>query len=126
MRTKRPSYIFRGIAVFFLLFTVADLSTPHLCSEELEGFALPTASFTAQDATTEHSAIAMASSEHQENQSSNPESENEDCFCCCSHIIPSVHFAVESVLLKPAISEPTISSLPTTPPQKPFHPPRLS
>lgn len=127
MSKVKQSYIRRGIAIFFLLFTAVDLATPHLCAEEM-GLLLASVETSLSppvepDTTT---ALSIGVASYPQEESPTPREVNEDCFCCCSHIIPSLHFAVASLVIKPVISEPIISSLPTPPPHKLFHPPRLS
>jgi hypothetical protein len=126
MRTKKQSHIFRAIAIYFLLFTVADLATPHLCGEELDGFPKSASIAEGAETATEHSAISSTAADRHEDESSSPAPLSEDCFCCCSHILPGAHFTVGNLTLQTMMSEPSISFLPTAPSNKPFRPPRLS
>ena len=127
MSWLRQSYISPAVAVFFLLFTAADLITPHLCSEEL---GLPSfgslSSINSILDRTDQIAMSIADADSHQEESPAPTQSNEDCFCCCSHILPEVHFAVEGMLLEPLDTDPAISSLPTGSPDRPYHPPRLS
>ena len=127
MDRLRQSYLSRAIALFFFFFTVADLATPHLCGEEMGlpispvGSSISSAVDPASNATT---SIAAADS-HQEEPSA-PMQADEDCFCCCSHILPSIHFVVEGILSESLSTDLAISSLPNGLPDKHYHPPRLS
>jgi hypothetical protein len=121
----RQSYLCRGIAIFFFVFTVADLANPHLCAEEMGLSSLPVSAVPEKDNTVVISAARAVSHSHHK-ESPAPEPADEDCFCCCSHILPSLHFVVESMLLEPVDTDAMISSLPTGPPHKPYRPPRLS
>ena len=120
-------YIFRGVAIFFLLFTLADLANPHFCSEEMEGLPLPTKGEARMNTDSDRKVAPAATddSQHRE-ESPEPGSDNEDCFCCCSHIIPAIHFTVSGADLKTPSTDLFNSSLPTSPPQSRYHPPRLS
>jgi hypothetical protein len=57
---------------------------------------------------------------------STPASNEDECFCCCSHILPTVHFDVALFNDEPTLSVLTDALLPVPPSQRPFHPPRLS
>lgn len=127
MSKVRQSYISRGIAIFFLLFTVVDLATPHLCGEEM-GLPLSSVGSSISSAVDSARTATLSIAAHDSNQeeSSAPTQADEDCFCCCSHILPGLHFVVEGVLLETINTDQIISSLPTGPPDKHYHPPRLS
>lgn len=102
--------------VFLLLWTLVDLACPGLC----RGEAL--APLYGQSHTA-----GVAVSPNHGGQPGRPSSRlpcDDDCFCCCQHIVPSSHF-VFSVL------EPTertvlivLLSSPDQLLQLPFHPPR--
>jgi hypothetical protein len=127
MNWLRQSYISRAVAIFFLLFTAADLMTPHLCSEELGLSSLSDLRLAGSiNSQTENIATSIADANSHQEESSAPEQAHEDCFCCCSHILPEIHFVVAGVLLERLEADAAISSLPTGPPHKPYHPPRLS
>jgi hypothetical protein len=125
MRWIRQSYLSRGIAIFFFVFTVADLANPHLCAEEMGLSSLPVSAASEIENTVAVFAARAGSHSHQE-ESPAPQQADEDCFCCCSHILPSLQFVVEGLLLEPVDTDSTISSLPTGPPHKLYRPPRLS
>lgn len=123
----RLAYIYKAVAICFLLFTAADLLTPHFCSEELGGISLPAASNTSRFESSDEAVIAsVTDAHHQHEQSPEPASEREDCFCCCSHIVLEVHFRVGEFYLKSPDVEATRPFIPTPPLGSPFHPPRLS
>lgn len=70
--------------------------------------------------------ISVDSSDSHQNESPAPIQGDEDCFCCCSHILPGLHFVVAGIVSETLEADPTISSLPTGPPHTLYHPPRLS
>lgn len=121
------TYISRVIAIFFLLFTVVDLATPHLCAEEmgLQSVAFAMAIGSTAEITI-NAARSEASSDSHRNESPVPIQGNEDCFCCCSHILPSKSFVVAGILLEPFDIDPLRAFLPTGSPDRHYHPPRLS
>lgn len=127
MRVIGKNNLYRGLAIFFMLFTMADLINPHLCSEELESSYLPESLLARADIYNVNDATMTAGhSRSQEDSHSDSGFEMEDCFCCCSHILPSFAFTVDSIYLNALASDREITRLPIPPPQSPFHPPRLS
>lgn len=126
MSLVRQDYLNRGVALFFILFTFADLLIPQLCRGELGGRSLPSASATSASKYSDKSSLSIPIGQPQEEQSKNSEHSDEDCFCCCSHIVPGSHFSVALVELKSPVTNLADHSLPTSLPNIPFHPPRLS
>ena len=121
--SMRQGFLHRWFAVLLFTFAFADLSadliSPQLCCEGIGNLAV----------STQHinDTIALvAADDFGHEQSSEPLNIEEDCFCCCSHILPSVHFEVAVLDIKPPASLMTNAFLPTPPPQKTFRPPRLS
>jgi hypothetical protein len=119
-------YLYRGIAVFFLLFTTVDISSPHLCSEELEGLAASAA----QNATIKPTAVddgmtAILNDDSRPQQPAAPSSSEEDCFCCCSHVLPGLCFSVAVLHFESLEADPQQDCLLTPPLRALYHPPRF-
>lgn len=128
----RPGRLHRAIAIFFLLFSftdlvIADIFAPQLCSEAAAELPLACAKVDDSEITfakgTGPTAVAGSSSSEQPAQ---PSDFDEDCFCCCSHIIPSPHINLAALNCLPQPGDPAMTSLPSSPPRGTFHPPRLS
>jgi hypothetical protein len=123
----RQGFLHRCFAVLLFIFASADLSadmiSPQLCCEGIGDLVISQVS-SAQLASDVLAFKAADDLGHE--QSSDPLNVDEDCFCCCSHILPSVHFDVAVLDIKPPSSFVTNAFLPTPPPQKTFRPPRLS
>jgi hypothetical protein len=129
MSLLKQGYLGRGVALFFILFTFADLSVPELCTEELGGHSLPSASLSISTHESDELSYSVASGQtrqQQQKESESSEHSGEDCFCCCSHILPGSRFNVALIELKSAVTNLAEHSLPTSSPGTPFHPPRLS
>jgi len=126
MSLMKQSYTGRGVALFFILFTFADLSVPQLCRGELGGCSLPSASLAGSNSQPDELSLSVASRQPQQQQSESSEHSDEDCFCCCSHIVPGSHFIVALLELKSPVTNQADHFLPTSSPSTPFHPPRLS
>ena len=126
----RQGHTHRLIAFLVLLFASAEISadtiSPGLCCEEFCGLA---GSYTPYVAVADISLdgadkiSAAADSTHED--SSSPAPAEEECFCCCTHILPSLHFAVAEPDAEPLTSELANTFLPIAPPQSAYHPPRL-
>lgn len=128
----RPGRLHRAVAIFFLIFTftdlvVADMLAPQLCSEAAAGLPLGVANIDEPEITsTKETGCSVSSERHSSERPAEPSDFDEDCFCCCSHIIPSVCISVAVLNSSPQPSDPTITSLPSSPLRDTFHPPRLS
>ena len=123
-------YLHRGLVLIFFVMTLADIASPQNCGEDVWGLlkaASPQSSVqTPADFGPEAARISADSQQQQ--PASDPDSApaDDDCICCCSHILPGVIFHVDEPDLAPSLNEPTVTTLPTAPPQSAFHPPRLS
>ncbi len=126
MSLVKQSCLGQSVALFFILFTFADLLIPQLCREELGGPSLPGARLPSANSKSDELSLSVPSGQPQEQQSKNSEHSDEDCFCCCSHIVPGSHFIVALLELKSPVTNPGDDFLPTPQPDTPFHPPRLS
>lgn len=71
-------------------------------------------------------AAFLATDDSQPKPPSNPSSNEEECFCCCSHILPTVQFDLAILNAEPTVFVLTDTVLPVPPSQSQFHPPRLS
>jgi hypothetical protein len=128
-------YLRRGIvilllAIAFVDLAVIDMIAPQLCND---GFATMAVAAPQQNAAenldqkaTVEAAISDQGSLPQQNShsDSSPDSTEEDCFCCCSHILPGYTVNHMTLNTMPRVDIPLIASLPSPPPQDTFHPPR--
>jgi hypothetical protein len=128
----RKGRLVRAVAVLFLFHAGVDLLFPELCSEEPVNFAmnqsLPVARETNKDETSRLVAVTLLndSDEDLPDQPQQPP-RDEDCFCCCTHVMASPGFVnPENAELKlAASSQPNISVL-SVPLNNPYHPPRFA
>ena len=119
-------YLYRGIAVFFLLFTFADISSPHLCCEELDGLAESAALGAMVNVPVfDYGTTAIVNDQSRPQQPAKPTSSEEDCFCCCSHVLPGLSFTVPVLHFKALQADPQPDCLPTPPLSALYHPPRF-
>jgi hypothetical protein len=126
IREFRRSQLLRVIAMLFLLHSGVDMLFPQLCNEEPFG-----GSFTRLEATNDREvgkAFAVdGSNESPDDQSPDRQHSDEDCFCCCTHVMPSPVFAspdnAELAISRTAVAR---IFIPSAPSENPYHPPRLA
>ena len=131
----KPGYLRRGMAILLLAFAffdlaVIDIIAPQICNDEFSTIAVSAPAQNASgefdlNGTVEAAIGAQSSLPQQESHSeSSPASTDEDCFCCCSHILPGFSFDCITLNTMPRVAIALIASLPSPPPQDTFHPPR--
>jgi hypothetical protein len=122
----RPNRLRRGIVIFLLAFafvdlTLIDLAFPQLCNDDCLAMAAAP-----QNEGSRQSDDECAPPDGRDSQGdSQPASTDEDCFCCCSHIIPGYWIAVAPLEMTPRLNIPSTEPLLSPPPRDTFHPPRF-
>jgi hypothetical protein len=126
----KPGYLRRGMAVLLLAFAFIDLAVidiiaPQICND---GFSMIAgAAPTQNDAPVElEIGVRNTLPQRDSHSESSPASTEEDCFCCCSHILPCFSLDYVPPNTTPRVNIALIASLPTPPPQDTFHPPRVA
>lgn len=121
----------RAITLLFLIYTGFDLASPELCKGDALGDSggKPVIVTTRRDANEiieVSNTIEQSTSQHQ-NQIPEQPANDEDCFCCCTHVIPgTITVSLESAdatALSNILEQLSILS-PTLPSE--FHPPRFA
>ena len=129
IRAFQRSQLLRVIAMLFLLHSGVDMLFPQLCSdEETFGGSFSSSGVVATNDGEAGKAFAVdGSSEFPDDQRSGPEHRDEDCFCCCTHVMPSPVFASPDDA-ELVISTSTVARIfiPSAPSDNPYHPPRLA
>jgi hypothetical protein len=122
----------RGIVLFLLIFAFSDITSANPCGDELGVFPLEkidtcktASSFVIVD-SQRFAETVFEAVETQHEHSQNNETDCEDCFCCCSHILPSSHFSPKPVEIPLQITDLNKLFLPAAPPRDTFRPPRLA
>ena len=110
------------LALAFVDLTLIDLISPQLCNDELLGPAL----LHSAESAEQRVAVLQQTSQNDSEPGRGSQSPvtDEDCFCCCSHIIPSYSIDVIEPVSGPRINLLLTGALPSPPPQDTFHPPR--
>jgi hypothetical protein len=126
----KPGYLRRGMAVLllaiaFIDLAVIDIIAPQICND---GFSTIAGAAPTQNDSPVEVEIGVRNTlpQRDSHSESSPASTEEDCFCCCSHVLPC--FSVDYVTpnMTPRVNIALIASLPTPPPQDTFHPPRVA
>jgi hypothetical protein len=123
----RRSPLVRVIAMLFLLHSAVDMLFPQLCNgeEPFGGSFNITWLVATNDAEVGKAFAVDGSSELPDDQRSDPQHRDEDCFCCCTHVMPSAVFAspddAELVLSRSTVAR---IFIPSAPSDNPDHPPR--
>jgi hypothetical protein len=119
--------LFRGMAVAFLLFACADICAPEMCAEEILG--LPPAALAEAAAASERGddpLPALVAADDSPERGSDPAHVEEDCFCCCSHLLVSAHFTIEPPPRERTATVPRSLSPPDAPACGFYRPPRAA
>jgi hypothetical protein len=129
IREFRRSQLLRVIAMLFLLHSGVDMLFPQLCNEEesFGGSFSSTWLVAANNGEVEKAFAVDGSCEFPDDQRSDPQHRGEDCFCCCTHVMPSPVFAspdnAELVISRSPVAR---IFIPAAPSDNPYHPPRLA
>ena len=130
-RSGARRQLIRAIALLFLIYTGMDLASPDLCRGETLGDGRLGLVAITQPALTRDASSSVARIDASDNQPTNDPSDqphdDDDCFCCCTHVLPGTVVASIGVtdLVSPMTNfEPhSVSSPPLA---RAFHPPRFA
>lgn len=100
------------VTLFILLWAVVDLSVPSFCEVD-SSFRIPS--------TQQQSNV---SADNNKSSRSAIPAQEDDCFCCCSHIAPTAHFEFSSVALSGEFRVPAPQLDPLEFAEAHYHPPR--
>jgi hypothetical protein len=115
----------RAIAILFLVYTGADLTVPQFCGEEM---GIPKfAEASASTGIRTDAAFATDASESRQDPPSERTHSDEDCFCCCTHVLPG-HTTAPVAVPELNSSFRALKKIDAASPplQGPYHPPRFA
>lgn len=117
--------VVRVIAILFLVYTGADLTVPEFCAEEI---GIPKFAQTASSTgARSNDAFAADASESRQDPPSEPAHSDEDCFCCCTHVLPGHATApVDVPEFTSLFAALRINDVASPPLKGPYHPPRFA
>lgn len=126
--------LFRGIVLLFLIHTAAELAFPQFCGEMSSSFfGFGSVAVAAERIPTGSASRSISGGVIQKAESTlpgvpNKDSElpkDEDCFCCCAHVMPSPLFVdPETAQLVLLFDIQAPASIPTGSVHTPYHPPK--
>jgi hypothetical protein len=119
--------LLRGPAVFFLLFTFADVAFPPPCSEMNDGLsAARQVSAQGRGGDVSDHSKAVGSNDSRSDQSPERGCCDEDCCFGCAHVLPTVAFTEVAVFDMESTSVVTVDQFMPEPPLRgTYHPPRF-
>ncbi len=120
----KKEHMARGIVVFLLVFTLLDLAYRMPCCLEETDTCGGNASLVANAIPDDVSSI-IASDYSQTERHSKCCVASEGCFCC-AHVLPGTIPIVSPLAVSVLVTDLKGNSIPSPPPNSPFHPPRLS
>lgn len=116
--------LFQVVALSFLVLTAMDICSPEACAEELLGLPAALTHQAEGGCSDDGPPLAGDAGTESHDPSAPAHSGEEDCFCCCAHIITVAHFGGMSERAARHLSAFLPVTLPTGPPLAPFRPPR--
>ncbi len=121
-RRRLTSGLYKAVALFFLAFTAFDLASPDICSEDIVGLPAHVFASTREAAERRNPVMSATTSDR---TSDSPATHDEDCFCCCTHLIAPAVF--RPAIFSPIVSQTSATCQLTMEPPSPglFRPPRF-
>jgi|GEM_PF-967033 len=129
-RIGTRSRLIRGIALLFLVYTAIDIAAPNLCRGETLGdgqrlIAVDTPKSTG-NVGSPVARIETSDQQPTRDPSDQPH-DDDDCFCCCSHVLPGTVTAMVAVSdLRSPVTFVEYFSVSSPPLAREFHPPRFA
>jgi hypothetical protein len=129
--SSRKRLLIRGIALLFLIYTAMDIVAPNLCRGETlgdgrQGLIAVTSPPVTWDGNSSAARIG-ASDNRPTNEPSEQPTDDDDCFCCCSHVLPGTVTTMVAVTeLRSPVTFIEYFSVPSPPLARAFRPPRFA
>jgi hypothetical protein len=116
----------RTVVVIFVVLAIADIASPQPCGEDLQKLFCPIANNQNQvnRAGVESGELPVLSVSLPYDRHSMPQQTDDDCFCCCAHVLPAVMFRSALSVPKTTVTCLHVESAPTPPLPTLYHPPR--
>ncbi|MGH9900593.1 MAG: hypothetical protein ACRD68_02015 [Pyrinomonadaceae bacterium] len=128
--SERRRRLTRAVVIFFLLHAGADLAFPqYFCREDFGGIiAAANSTDSTKPAQKEQLAASFDGSDGIPSETPSEQlPHEEDCFCCCAHVLPSADLSRIKInelnSTQPAVRS---DSIPSPPVREMYRPPRLA
>lgn len=118
----------RVIVILLVLYAGFDIANPQLCGEEFTPGPI-SLSFASEESDVEHSTSTALSRNEREEQSESPSKphNDEDCFCCCTHVLPGLTSHPNGSLdVRSGMSVLTRNNIVSVDLKALYHPPRIA
>lgn len=79
----------RFIVILFLVYTGVDIMNPQLCNDEFAPISSVSASDSGKRTEDSVAVVARNLNETSERNEQSTTHSDEDCFCCCTHVLPA-------------------------------------
>ena len=129
-KLRKQSRLARAVALLFLVYTGIDLACPELCNGDALGDSKRVAIVLSVPSVNESATtLTSVQAEYGKTQRQIPEQPccDEDCLCCCAHIVPvaiTVSLEASDKVTASSMVEPQATPAPALPSE--FHPPRFA
>jgi hypothetical protein len=124
----RKGRLVQAVALLFLFHTAVDLLAPQFCSEEPINMSVNQHFSTPEESVIEQTPPFIAAMPGESDEEPTPvPCQDEDCFCCCTHVMASFGFVNPAKADLKLLSDTQRDlSIPSAPPNNPYHPPRFA
>ncbi len=129
IRSERRRRLTRAVVIFFLLHAGADITLPqYFCREDFGERVAASSTDSIKPAQNEQLASAFNKSDGVPSETpSEGLPHEEDCFCCCAHVLPSADLSrLELNELNSTQLVIKTDSLPSPPGREMYRPPRIA
>ena len=124
MNSLTKTRVLRVVAIFLLAYTGVDLTVPGVCSEEFSAPGIVEVSARVNDPSNSLDYVT-SQTEFPQDQSPKSPLTDDDCFCCCSHVLRgNAPTLVITERLECFVSTPFTNPVLSPPLGSLFHPPR--
>jgi hypothetical protein len=115
----------RLVALILFSFALADLAYPQSCCDEFVNF-FETAGVVSSTRAVLDAEECIGAPGSRRDVPSEPTGTQDECFCCCTHYVPTPHFDLAAPRIQSPPANLEMASLPSLSPHRIFHPPRIA
>lgn len=116
----------RSIVILFLAYAGIDMTNPQLCNDEFTPGPVQFATAERLVAVEPTINSIAASKDSRQEQLPSESCGDEDCFCCCTHVLPTVTInpsgSSDLITRQPSSTQMSVASADRS---QPYHPPRF-
>jgi hypothetical protein len=125
MISNKHKALYRGVALFFVMFVFADIFCSQPCSEQFELLGIPLANVEQSHAEPFNTVLQQTALPSKEKEPEQSELPDDDCLTWCPHVLPGLLFTIVTESRMTLTTNEIVLLLPLAPSQSTFHPPRF-